>query len=98
MWVLRIDRPVPTSCDCFVDLLSSIKRQRVIDLNVAYKVLKKVEQHYLDYNKILDIFVKILLSHLFLIFLILICEAICIAATPGLFCQPRVIVKMIVEK
>jgi hypothetical protein len=33
-----------------------------------------------------------------LFFLILVCEAIGIAATPGLFCQPRVIVKMIVEK
>jgi hypothetical protein len=31
-------------------------------------------------------------------FLILICEAIGTAATPGLLCQPRVIVKMIVEK
>jgi hypothetical protein len=28
----------------------------------------------------------------------LICEAIGTAATPGLLCQPRVIVKMIVEK
>jgi hypothetical protein len=31
-------------------------------------------------------------------FLILVCEAIGIAATPGLLCQPWVIVKMIVEK
>jgi hypothetical protein len=31
-------------------------------------------------------------------FLILICEAIGTAATPGLLCKPRVIVKMIVEK
>jgi hypothetical protein len=30
--------------------------------------------------------------------LILNCEAIGTAATPGLLCQPRVIVKMIVEK
>jgi hypothetical protein len=28
----------------------------------------------------------------------LVCEATGTAATPGLFCQPRVIVKMIVEK
>jgi hypothetical protein len=28
----------------------------------------------------------------------LVCEAIGIAATPGLLCQPRVIVKMIVQK
>jgi hypothetical protein len=28
----------------------------------------------------------------------LVCEAIGTAATPGLFCQPRVIVKMIMEK
>jgi hypothetical protein len=27
-----------------------------------------------------------------------VCEAICTSATPGLLCQPRVIVKMIVEK
>jgi hypothetical protein len=31
-------------------------------------------------------------------FFYLVCEAIGTAATPGLFCQPRVIVKMIVEK
>jgi hypothetical protein len=31
-------------------------------------------------------------------FLILDCEAIGTAATPGLLCQPRVIMKMIVEK
>jgi hypothetical protein len=33
-----------------------------------------------------------------LLFLILICEAIGSAATPGLLCQPREIVKMIVEE
>jgi hypothetical protein len=33
-----------------------------------------------------------------LFFLILVCEAIGTAATPGLLCQPRVIVKMTVEK
>jgi hypothetical protein len=32
------------------------------------------------------------------VFFYLVCEAICIAATPGLLCQPRVIVKMILEK
>jgi hypothetical protein len=31
-------------------------------------------------------------------FFILVCEAIGTAATPGLLCQPQVIVKMIVEK
>jgi hypothetical protein len=31
-------------------------------------------------------------------FLFLVCEAIGTAATPGLWCQPRVILKMIVEK
>jgi hypothetical protein len=31
-------------------------------------------------------------------FLILDCEAIGTAATPGLFCQPQVIMKMIVKK
>jgi hypothetical protein len=38
------------------------------------------------------------LSHIYIFFLILFCEAISTAATPGLLCQPRVIVKMIVEK
>jgi hypothetical protein len=33
-----------------------------------------------------------------LFFFILVCEAIVTAATPSLSCQPRVIVKMIVEK
>jgi hypothetical protein len=37
-------------------------------------------------------------SEIFLIFLFWFCEAIGTAATLGLFCQPRVIVKMIVEK
>jgi hypothetical protein len=32
------------------------------------------------------------------IIIIFVCEAIGTAATPGLLCQPRVIVKMIVEK
>jgi hypothetical protein len=32
------------------------------------------------------------------IFFYLVCEAIGTAATPGLWCQPRVIVKMIVKK
>jgi hypothetical protein len=32
------------------------------------------------------------------VFFILVCEAIGTAATPGLLCQPQVIVKMIVEK
>jgi hypothetical protein len=44
-------------------------------------------------------FVYIRCSHtFFFLFLILDCEAIGTAATPGLLCQPRVIVKMIVEK
>jgi hypothetical protein len=34
----------------------------------------------------------------FLVLYYLVCEAIGTAATPGLLCQPRVIVKMIVEK
>jgi hypothetical protein len=34
----------------------------------------------------------------FSFFIIIYCEAIGTAATPGLLCQPRVIVKMIVEK
>jgi hypothetical protein len=32
------------------------------------------------------------------VFFYLVCEAIGTAATPGLLCQPRVIVRMIVEK
>jgi hypothetical protein len=35
---------------------------------------------------------------IFKFFLNLVCEAIDTAATPGLLCQPRVILKMIVEK
>jgi hypothetical protein len=34
----------------------------------------------------------------FLLFIYLVCEVIGTAATPGLLCQPRVIVRMIVEK
>jgi hypothetical protein len=34
----------------------------------------------------------------FMCFFYLVCEAIGTAATPGLLCQPRLIVKMIVEK
>jgi hypothetical protein len=36
--------------------------------------------------------------NLYHFFFILVCEAIGTAATPGLLCQPRLIVKMIVEK
>jgi hypothetical protein len=36
--------------------------------------------------------------HFFLFIYYLVCEAIGTAATPGLLCQPRVIVKMIVKK
>jgi hypothetical protein len=38
------------------------------------------------------------LQRSYIYFFILVCEAIGTAATPGLLCQPRVIVKMIVEK
>jgi hypothetical protein len=38
-----------------------------------------------------------LLTHL-LFYYYLVCEAIGTAATPGLLCQPRAIVKMVVEK
>jgi hypothetical protein len=37
-------------------------------------------------------------SNEFFYYYYLVCEAIGTAATPGLFCQPRVIVKRIVEK
>jgi hypothetical protein len=32
------------------------------------------------------------------LFFYLVCDAVGTAVTPGLFCQPRVLVKMIVEK
>jgi hypothetical protein len=38
------------------------------------------------------------LSYFFIYFFFFVCEAIGTAVTPGLWCQPRVIVKMIVEK
>jgi hypothetical protein len=38
------------------------------------------------------------LGHVYYYNYYLVCEAIVTAATPGLLCQPRVIVKMIVEK
>jgi hypothetical protein len=38
------------------------------------------------------------LTMYFIIYIYLICEAIGTAVTPGLLCQPRVVVKMIVEK
>jgi hypothetical protein len=40
---------------------------------------------------------KLFKQSLAFFYLILVCEAIGTAATPGLLCQPRVIVKMIVE-
>jgi hypothetical protein len=39
-----------------------------------------------------------ILKIFFLFLLLLVCETIGAAATPGLLCQPRVIVKMTVEK
>jgi hypothetical protein len=41
---------------------------------------------------------KILYTHIQCFFFILDCEAIGTAAIPGLLCQPRVIMKMIMEK
>jgi hypothetical protein len=41
---------------------------------------------------------NIVYRHKHLLFFYLVCEAIGTAAAPGLLCQPRVIVKMIVEK
>jgi hypothetical protein len=38
------------------------------------------------------------LDNTIFLFIILVCETIGTAATPGLLCQPRVIMKMIVEK
>jgi hypothetical protein len=42
--------------------------------------------------------VILLLSRIIIFFFYLVCEAIGTAATPGLLCQSRVIVKMILEK
>jgi hypothetical protein len=44
------------------------------------------------------LFTPLLLYGVYLLFIYLVCEAIVTAATTGLLCQPRVIVKMIVEK
>jgi hypothetical protein len=41
---------------------------------------------------------KVLIQRLYYYYYYLVCEAIATAATLGLLCQPRVIVKMIVEK
>jgi hypothetical protein len=41
---------------------------------------------------------EIIIAFSILLFYYLVCEAIGTAATPGLLCQPRVIMKMIVEK
>jgi hypothetical protein len=57
-----------------------------------------------DMPTILETFVRcsflllILKSLMPTVFFYLVCEVIGTAATPGLLCQPRVIVKMIVEK
>jgi hypothetical protein len=45
-----------------------------------------------------EICLKGSINYFLLFFYYLICEAIGTVATPGLLCQPRVIVKMIVEK
>jgi hypothetical protein len=42
--------------------------------------------------------IKRINASLFYFFNYLVCEAVGTAASPGLLCQPRVIVKMIVEK
>jgi hypothetical protein len=52
----------------------------------------------LSYGAAWRIICLYVLSRYSLFFLILVCEAIGTAATPGLLCQPRVIVNMIVEK
>jgi hypothetical protein len=49
-------------------------------------------------GSILNFLFVLFLCCLFVFYLILVCEALGTAATPGLLCQPRVIVKMIVEK
>jgi hypothetical protein len=48
--------------------------------------------------KPLNVLLQSPFPQVFFIFYYLVCEAIGTTATPGLLCQPRVIVKMIVEK
>jgi hypothetical protein len=52
---------------------------------------------YLSHYFVLTFVRYILTLIYYLIFIYLVCEAVGTAATPGLLCQPRVIVKMIVE-
>jgi hypothetical protein len=57
----------------------------------------RVRRHVIvSYLNLFVIITTLLCSAFF--FIILVCEAIGTAATPGLLCQPQVIVKMIVEK
>jgi hypothetical protein len=49
-------------------------------------------------NKIQTIKIDVHMKVKYIYIYYLVCEAIGAAATPGLLCQPRVIVKMIVEK
>jgi hypothetical protein len=62
----------------------------------AYKVLRGFP--LLSQERSRGSRVTVYLSVILYVFLILVCEAIGTAATPGLLCLPRVIVKMIVEK
>jgi hypothetical protein len=52
----------------------------------------------LNSMQLTNIILKKTITRVFNLFLILDCEAIGTAATPGLLCQPLVIMKMIVEK
>jgi hypothetical protein len=73
--------------------------------NPSSRTMTLGSTHPLPFSKILPVFLPLPSSspHLstlppFYYYYYLVCEAIGTAATPGLLCQPRVIVKMIVEK
>jgi hypothetical protein len=58
-----------------------------------------MSKYTISFNpKLFSLVVIPIRGRLLFLFCYLVCEAIGTAATPGLLCQPRVIVKMIVEK
>jgi hypothetical protein len=59
-------------------------------------VTKKIKEYNRKLSHIVTIYLLVSIYSFFFIYFV--CEAISTAATPGLLCQPRVIMKMIVEK
>jgi hypothetical protein len=73
------------------------QRHRALLLTLEFEIVKWRSQRL--YGELPGGVIRMLRFYfIFCFFLILNCEAIGTAATPGLLCQPRVIVKMIVEK